>query len=87
VAACRRAGFAPVAAREVHSAMAQLALVASGLGVALVSSGMACLAPPGVVFRPLSVPVEAVGVSVAWNGERESVMTRAIVGIAKETIQ
>lgn len=86
VAACRRAGFTPVAAREVHSAMAQLALVASGLGVALVSSGMACLAPPGVVFRPLSVPVAAVGVAVAWNSERESAMTRAIVGVAREAI-
>ncbi len=86
VNACRKAGFAPVAAREVHSAMAQLALVASGLGVALVSSGMACLAPPGVAFRPLRVPMAAVGVSIAWNSERESAITKAIVAIAKETI-
>lgn len=84
VAACRQAGFSPVAAREVNSAMAQLALVASGLGVALVSSGIAALAPAGVSFRPLAVPVEAVGVSVAWNSERDSPVSRAVVDVARE---
>jgi DNA-binding transcriptional LysR family regulator len=75
-AACRQAGFEPNAAREVNSAMAQLALVASGLGVALVSTGMARLAPPGVAFRNLKVPVAAVGVGVAWNVERDSEVIR-----------
>jgi len=81
-AACRAAGFSPLAAREVSSVMAQLALVASGLGVALVSSGMACLALRGVAFRPLAVPVASVGVALAWNAERETEITRAIVAIA-----
>jgi DNA-binding transcriptional LysR family regulator len=76
VAACRQAGFEPNAAREVTSALAQLALVAGGLGVALVSSGMACLAPPGVVFRALRKPVASVGVALAWNVERESEISR-----------
>jgi DNA-binding transcriptional LysR family regulator len=84
VAACRHAGFAPVPAREVNSAMAQLALVASGLGVALVSSGMASFGPPGVTFRPLMVPVEAVGVAVAWNSERDSPICREMVALARE---
>jgi DNA-binding transcriptional LysR family regulator len=70
--ACRTAGFVPLAAREVTSALAQLALVSSGLGVALVSSGMASLALPGVVFRSLRAPLAAVGVAVAWNAERET---------------
>jgi DNA-binding transcriptional LysR family regulator len=87
VAACRQAGFAPVPAREVNSAMAQLALVASGLGVALVSSGMATLAPPHVVFRPLVQRVEAVGVAVAWNSERDNEITREIVAIARRIAQ
>lgn len=84
VAACREAGFAATPAREVNSAMAQLALVASGLGVALVSSGMAALAPDGVSFRRLAVPVEAVGVAVAWNSERDSPICRAVVSLARE---
>ena len=61
VTACRAAGFEPVAMREVGSAMAQLAFVAAGLGVALVSSGMAVLRPPGVAFRALAGPVASVG--------------------------
>ena len=76
VSACREAGFTPRAMREVGSAMAQLGFVAAGLGVALVSSGMARLKPPGVAFRTLAGPIRAVGVSLAWNTERESEATR-----------
>jgi len=80
-AACRAAGFAPVAVREVGSAMAQLGFVAAGLGVALVSEGMARLNPPGVAFRRLAGPVRGVGVALAWHAERESEATRLALGI------
>lgn len=76
VAACRAAGFEPRAMREVGSAMAQLAFVASGLGVALVSAGIAGLRPAGVAFRELAGPVSSVGVALAWNQERETETTR-----------
>ena len=76
VAACRAAGFEPRSMREVGSAMAQLAIVAAGLGVALVSSAMARLSPPGVGFRPLADPVESVGVALVWNAERETEAAR-----------
>ena len=81
-AACREAGFAPQAVREVGSAMAQLGFVAAGLGVALVSEGMARLDPPGVAFRMLAGPVRGVGVALAWNAERESEAVRLALGIA-----
>ncbi len=83
VAACRAAGFAPRVTREVGSAMAQLGFVAAGLGVALVSAGMARLRPPGVAFRSLQGQVRAVGVALAWNTERESETTRAALAIAQ----
>ena len=86
-AACRQAGFTPLAGQEVTSALAQLALVAAGLGVALVSGGMACLAPPGVVFRELARPVATVGVALAWNSERETEVTRAMVTVARDLVQ
>ena len=76
VSACREAGFEPVAVREVSSAMAQLAFVAAGLGVALVSAGMARLRPPGVAFRELEGPIHSVGVAIAWHAERENEATR-----------
>lgn len=82
VAACRAAGFEPVAIREVSSAMAQLAFVAAGLGVALVSSGMAVLRPPGVAFRELAGPVASVGVALVWHGERETEAARVAVRVA-----
>ncbi len=84
VAACRDAGFAPRVVREVGSAMAQLGFVAAGLGVALVSAGMARLRPPGVGFRPLAGPIHAVGVALAWNAERESEVVRLAVTLADQ---
>jgi DNA-binding transcriptional LysR family regulator len=83
VAACRAAGFTPRIVREVGSAMAQLGFVAAGLGVALVSAGMARLRPPGVAFRELEGPIHAVGVALAWNAERESEATRLALDFAE----
>ena len=83
VAACRAAGFAPRVVREVGSAMAQLGFVAAGIGVALVSAGMARLRPPGVAFRELEGPIHAVGVALAWNAERETEVTRLALDFAE----
>ncbi|MCQ4162267.1 LysR family transcriptional regulator [Roseomonas sp. GC11] len=83
VAACRAAGFEPRGVREVGSAMAQLGFVASGLGVALVSSGMARINPPGVVFRALRGPIRTVSVALAWNEERRGEATLAALAVAR----
>jgi len=83
VAACHAAGFTPRVTREVGSAMAQLGFVAAGLGVALVSAGMARLRPPGVAFRALEGPIHAVGVALAWNAERENEATRLALELAE----
>jgi hypothetical protein len=81
-AACHAAGFTPRVVREVGSAMAQLGFVAAGLGVALVSEGMARLNPPGVAFRILAGPIRGVGVALAWNAERENEATSLALEIA-----
>ena len=81
-AACHAAGFTPRVVREVGSAMAQLGFVAAGLGVALVSEGMARLNPPGVAFRILAGPIRGVGVALAWNEERENEATSLALSIA-----
>ena len=83
VQACRDAGFEPRAMREAGSAMAQLAFVAAGFGVALVSSGIAQLRPPGVAFRELAGTVSAVGVALVWNEDRETEAVR----LAREAAQ
>lgn len=84
VAACRAAGFEPRTVREVGSAMAQLGFVASGLGVALVSSGMARIKPPGVEFRELQGPIGAVSVALAWNEEHDTEAARSAIAIARD---
>lgn len=87
VAACRAAGFEPRGVREVGSAMAQLGFVASGLGIALVSSGMARIHPPGVAFRELRGRIHAVGVALAWNEERQSAASKDVLHIARQVFQ
>jgi DNA-binding transcriptional LysR family regulator len=83
ITACRAAGFEPNTVREVGSAMAQLAFVAAGLGVALVSTGMARLRPTGVTFRPLADPVGSVPVALVWNAERETEAAKAALAVAQ----
>lgn len=87
VAACRAAGFEPRGVREVGSAMAQLGFVASGLGVALVSTGMARIHPPGVAFRELRGPIRAVGVALAWNEERQSEAAEDVLRVARQVFK
>jgi DNA-binding transcriptional LysR family regulator len=87
VAACRDAGFEPHGVREVGSAMAQLGFVASGLGVALVSSGMARINPPGVVFREVQGPIGAVSVALAWNEEHRTEAAQRAVEIARRVFR
>jgi hypothetical protein len=41
-------------------------------------------APPHVAFRPLVQKVEAVGVAVAWNSERDNDLCREIVAVARQ---
>jgi DNA-binding transcriptional LysR family regulator len=83
VTACRSAGFEPRSVREVGSAMAQLAFVAAGLGVAVVSTGMARLRPQGVAFRDLADPVGSVPVALVWNAERETEAAKSAVAVAR----
>jgi DNA-binding transcriptional LysR family regulator len=50
---CRSAGFEPYVAQRTNDWGATLALVASGLGIAMMSSTLAILRFPGVAFVPL----------------------------------
>ncbi|MEJ1978666.1 MAG: LysR family transcriptional regulator [Acetobacteraceae bacterium] len=83
LSACTAAGFSPRLVHEVDSEASQVAFVSCGLGAALVHSRLARNVAPNVVFRPLSHPVEVVTVSLAWDEDRISPMTRAVVEIAR----
>lgn len=73
---CWRAGFSPrivQRARQMHTVKA---LVASGIGVALVPENGLEQVPPGVVLKPVTVAGSAEGLAVdllmAWNPRRDS---------------
>jgi len=56
---CASAGFMPAFAHRSLDYYAMMALVAAGLGVALVPRLGQAVVPPGVVVRPLAGPVPA----------------------------
>ncbi|RON17159.1 LysR family transcriptional regulator [Pseudomonas brassicacearum] len=51
VSACIRAGFTPDIRMEATGPFTAMALVASGLGIAMIQKGLSRNAPPGVVLR------------------------------------
>jgi len=53
IAGCRHAGFEPNVAAETSGAQMVAALVAAGLGVSVLGSGLGGIVQPGVAFVPL----------------------------------
>lgn len=82
--ACHAAGFVPIVAQEAAQLSAVLALVRSGLGVALVPARAARSAPQGVRLVPLTerVPIET-GVALPRRGT--SPMGRNFAAIASNS--
>ncbi|MFI6366293.1 LysR substrate-binding domain-containing protein [Nocardia sp. NPDC050630] len=68
---CRAAGFTPDATRDARGSAVMLALVAGGLGVAVVPASTRVLSLPGVVFRELA-DAETVELALAWRRDAES---------------
>lgn len=69
---CMRAGFSPIIAHETGNMQAITALVAGGLGVALVIAPPGLRMAPDVVVRPLDgadIPIWRT--ALAWRRERE----------------
>jgi len=77
--ACSHAGFVPNIVQEASQAQTIVALVESGLGVALVPNLWQHLAPRAVKFRELKgMPKGSLGLAIAYRKEEESaVLLRA----------
>jgi LysR family transcriptional regulator, benzoate and cis,cis-muconate-responsive activator of ben and cat genes len=54
IAACREAGFEPIVAQEAVESATVVSFVAAEIGVAPIPEGLAVLARPGVVCRPIT---------------------------------
>ncbi len=74
----QQAGFLPRVTQEAIQVQTVLALVESGLGLALVPSACQRQAPPGVAFRPIRDLPEAgrIGISFAYLRGSESAAAR-----------
>jgi DNA-binding transcriptional LysR family regulator len=84
LAACQKAGFMPKVAQEAAQLSAVLALVRSGLGVALVPSRAAGSVPQGVRLVRLASQVPVL-TGVAWPRERPSPLARNFASIAADS--
>lgn len=78
---CRSAGFEPVVVQRTNDWGAMLALVASGLGVAIVSSTLAQVPFPGVHFVALK---EAVGLGAFWISGHEGAVDPTVALLLSE---
>ncbi|WP_022928284.1 LysR substrate-binding domain-containing protein [Patulibacter americanus] len=83
--ACARAGFTPTVAHEAPDLPSVLGLVAGGLGVSLVPSGIARLHVPGVAALALDGPDRvALPSALVWNAAHaERPVVRRFVAIAR----
>lgn len=81
--ACRAAGFEPDPAHQVAETSTMLALVAAGLGVALVPEAAGALTLPGVTFRRTDSPV-TVALALAWRRDDDSPVLRQVLSALRE---
>jgi len=75
---CGAAGFRPRVEHEVPGTSVLLALVAAGLGVALVPESVRAAGPEGVVFRDVA-GVEQVDLAMAWRTDDPSPLLHTLL--------
>ena len=75
---CKEAGFVPRKEHEAPGTSALLALVAAGLGVALVPASVRAVPLAGVVFRDV-VDAATIELACAWRAESPSPVVHAVL--------
>lgn len=76
---CAAAGFVPRVAQEAREALTQIGLVATGMGVAVLSAPLAMLSIPGVRFVPLSDAGAEMSMALATRSNEDSPRVRGFV--------
>jgi DNA-binding transcriptional LysR family regulator len=85
MALCREQGFTPKAIKEVAEIAdleTLIGLVACGLGVTILPSSFATIAPPSVVFKTIAATDAANRISACWRQGEENPLVRNFVRIA-----
>lgn len=84
--ACLDAGFRPRIVQEITDPYMILMLVAAGVGVALMPSGVAEILPPGTVFVHLSGEEKYMNHAIAWSPRNASEALRVALGVSEEIL-
>jgi DNA-binding transcriptional LysR family regulator len=83
---CRRAGFVPHREHVAPGTAVLLALVAAGLGVAVVPESVRALPLDGLVFRDL-VDAGSIELALAWRSGEDNPAVEAVVGVLQAAFQ
>ena len=80
IRSCRQAGFVPHREHEAPGTAVLLALVAAGLGVAVVPESVRALPLNGLIFRDL-VDAGDIELALAWRSGEDNPVVEAVVGV------
>ncbi|MFG1921861.1 LysR substrate-binding domain-containing protein [Cryptosporangium sp. NPDC048952] len=78
IRACRAAGFVPQRTHTAQGTAVLLALVAAGLGLAMVPAGVRAVPLDGVVFRDLA-DAGSIDLALAWRSDDDNPAVAAVV--------
>lgn len=84
--ACVKAGFRPRVVQEITDPYMIMTLVSAGVGVALMSSGVAGIMPSSAVFVPLRGEPTYMEHALAWLDDNPSPVLRAVLDLAEEVL-
>ncbi|KZE34347.1 LysR family transcriptional regulator [Crenobacter luteus] len=83
---CIQAGFTPRISQQVTEVQTLLSLVRTGFGIALLPASAEQLAPPGVVFRPLSPAMPEVPLFAVYRADDASPVLRLFLDTLRELV-
>jgi DNA-binding transcriptional LysR family regulator len=84
---CRDAGFAPRVAQEVRETSTQVALIAAGFGVAIMSALQQRIQVETVTYRTIADPAAETAVWLAWRRENPPALVRAMLDIVRAEVR
>ncbi|QHG85294.1 LysR family transcriptional regulator (plasmid) [Rhodococcus rhodochrous] len=87
IAACEQVGFVPSVRQQVAETSTLVALVAAGLGVALVPESVRHLRMNGVTYRPLRTPTVTAPLALAYREDTIGPLIRRYLDTARTVLR
>lgn len=84
LAACLAAGFRPQIVQELSDPYMVLTLVAAGVGVTLLGSGISSIVPSGATFVALKGPPLYVHHAIAWSAGNGSAVLASVLAVVDD---